>query len=107
MDKQTFTAAAGRYVQAFGNGAHGAIDAWRSGGEWLGQHAATRWDAAFAQARPQLSAETRRNAANARKVFARYYNSGLALATSGATIAVDSVVQAAEAALERVQPRTA
>lgn len=107
MDTQTFTAAAGRFVQAFGNGAHGAIDAWRSGGERLGAATARRWDDAFERSRAQLSAETRRNAANARKVFARYYNNGLALAAGGATIAVDTMVQAAEAALDRVQPRAA
>ncbi len=100
MDKQSFTAAAGQFVHAFGEGAHGAIDAWREGGERLGQFAAKRWDNAFEQSRAQLSAETRRNAANARRVFARYYGQGLALSTAGATVAVDTVVQAAQAALQ-------
>jgi hypothetical protein len=101
MDKQTLTAAANRFVQAFGDGAHGAIGAWREGGERLGRFAGERWDTAFAQSRAQLSAETRRNATNARKVFARYYNQGLSLSTAGATVAVDTVVQAAQAALQQ------
>jgi hypothetical protein len=76
MDKQTLTAAANRFVQAFGDGAHGAIGAWREGGERLGRFAGERWDTAFAQSRAQLSA-------------------------AGATVAVDTVVQAAQAALQQ------
>jgi hypothetical protein len=103
MDKQAFITTADRCVQAFGEGAHGAIGAWRQGGERLGQFVAQRWDAAFEESRSQLSAETRRNATNARRVFARYYRQGLAVSTAGATVAVDTLVQAAEAALRRTQ----
>lgn len=101
MNNQDFTTTATHLIDAFGTAAHSAIGAWRAGGERLGEFSAQRWDRAFQQARPNLSAETRRNAANARKVFGRYYTRGLQLSTSGADVAVDTVVQAAAATLER------
>ncbi len=99
----TFTTAASQLVDAFGTTAHGAIDAARAGGERLGSFAAHRWDRAFREASPQLSAETRRNAANARKVFARYWRQGLDLSTTGAGRAVDTFVQVAGSAIERAE----
>lgn len=101
MNTTQITANATHLIEAFGTTAHSAIDAWRAGGERLGEFTAQRWDRAFKQASPQLSAETRRNANNARKVFGRYYARGLALGTSGAEVAVDTLVQAAAAAVER------
>ena len=101
MNTQAFTQTASQVVDAFGTTAHSAIDAYRAGGERLGEFASERWNSAFAQARPQLSAETRRNAANARKVFGRYYRQGLALSTGGAAIAVDTLVELAGNALAR------
>jgi hypothetical protein len=98
-----FTTSTVRFVEAFGTTAHSAIDAWRAGGERLGRVAAHRWDSAFEQARPHLSAETRRDAANARKVAARYWRQGLHVSTSGADAAVDALVQAAGTALERAE----
>jgi hypothetical protein len=92
-----------RFVEAFGTTAHSAIAAWRAGGERLGDVAAQRWDSAFAQARPQLSAETRRNAAQARKVAARYWRQGLQASTGGADAAVDALVQVAGSALQRAE----
>lgn len=103
MTTAAFTDTATQFLEAFGATAHGAIDAYRAGGDRLGELASSRWDTAFEQARPQLSAETRRNAANARKVFGRYYRQGLQLSASGAEVAVDTLVQAAGAALERAQ----
>ena len=103
MNTTTFTTACTSALEAFGATAHGAIDAYRTGGERLGEFAAERWDRAFEQARPQLSAETRRNAANARKVFARYYRRGLAVSSSGAAVAVDTLVEAGASALDRAE----
>jgi len=97
----TITTTASQLVDAFGSTAHSAIDAARAGGERLGSLAAQRWDHAFRQASPQLSAETRRNAANARKVFARCWRQGLTLSTEGAERAVDTFVQVAGSAIER------
>ncbi|TFZ00354.1 hypothetical protein [Ramlibacter humi] len=103
MTTAAFRDTATQFIEAIGTTAHGAIDAYRAGGERLGEFASARWDGAFEQARPQLSAETRRNAANARKVFSRYYRQGLQLSASGAEVAVDTLVQAAGAALERAE----
>jgi hypothetical protein len=97
----TVAATASQFVQAFGATAHSAIAACRAGGERLGALTAERWDRAFAQAKPRLKPQTRRNAANARKVFGRYYRQGLALSTSGAGIAVDTLVQVADGAIAR------
>ena len=101
MDKQEITTAATAALGRFGNAAHNAIDAWREGGERLAHVARERWDLAFEQAKPQLSTETRKNAANARKVFARYYDRALSLSADGAGIAVDTFVGAAIAGIER------
>lgn len=105
MDNARFTTTAAQLVEAFGTTAHGAIGAWRAGNERLADFAAERWDRAFEQSRPQLSAETRRNAANARKVFARYWRQGLERSTDGAGAAVDALVTAAEGALRRTAAR--
>lgn len=101
MNKTDIASTASQFVEAFGSTAHTAIGAYRSGGDRLGEFAARRWDRAFRQASPRLSAETRRNAANARKVFSRYYRQGLALSSSGAGVVVDTLVQAAGTAIER------
>jgi hypothetical protein len=90
-------------VEAFGTTAHSAIGAWRAGGDRLGAFAADRWDNAFRQASPRLSAETRRNAAHARKVFSRYYRQGLDISSSGAVAVVDTLVQGAGSAIERAE----
>jgi hypothetical protein len=105
MNTQAFTQTAGQAIEAFGTTAHSAIGACRAGGERLGEFAAARWDRAFAQARPQLSAQTRRNALNARKVFSRYYRQGLQLSTGGAEAAVDTLVQVAGKAIARAADR--
>lgn len=96
-----FPDVAHQWIDGFDSTAHQVIGAWREGGERLGQVARQRWDAAFRQSSPELSAETRRNAAHARKVFAGYYNKGVALSSSGAEVAVDTIVQTARTAVER------
>jgi hypothetical protein len=101
MDKQEFTRNATQTLARFGEAAHTVIGMYREGGERLAGLAGERWDAAFQQAKPQLSAETRRNAANARKVFGRYYAQGLALTAEGAAVVVDTCLGAAIAGVER------
>ncbi len=103
MNDNRITATAAQFVEAFGSNAHGAIDACIAGGERLGGFAAERWDRAFEQASPRLSAETRRNAANAREVFSRYYRQGLERSGGGAARAVDAMVKAAGSAIERAE----
>ncbi len=101
MNANQFNSAATQWVDGFGSVAHTAIGAWREGGNRLGDFTRARWDAAFTEASPKLSAETRRNAANARKVIGGYYTKGVALSASGAEVAVDTIVQAARQGLER------
>lgn len=94
-------AVAEQVIDSFDSAAHHAIDAWREGSERLGAAAKGRWDAAFEESKPQLSAETRKNAAHARKVIGGYYTTGTALAASGAEVAVSTMVQVARVAVER------
>ena len=102
MDKHEITAATTAAFGRFGDAAHGAITLYREGGERLARAAGERWDLAFERAKPQLSAETRKNATHAKKVFARYYDRALSLSADGAGIAVDTFVGAAIAGIERV-----
>lgn len=101
MDKQALSSTARQWIAGFDSNAHRAIDAWRAGGERLGGVARERWDTAFAQARPKLSAETRRNATHAREVFADIYAKGIVLSAGGAQAAVETLVGAAHAAVDR------
>jgi hypothetical protein len=98
-----FAATATQVVEAFESTAHTAIDAFSAGGERLGDFAAARWDRAFKETSPRLTPETRRNAANARRVVGRYYRQGLSLSTTGATAVVSTLVQAAGTAIERAE----
>lgn len=100
MNPNAFTTAT-HLVESFGTTAHSALDACREGGERLGSIAGARWDRAFKQASPRLTPETRRNAAHARKVFARYYRQGLQASTTGAGTVVDTLVSVAETAIDR------
>lgn len=102
MDKQEFTAAATAAFTRFGTAAHKAIEMYREGGERLATAANERWDAAFEESKPELSAETRKNAKHARDVFSRYYGRGLDLSADGAVVAVDTFVGASIAGIERV-----
>ena len=111
MNTTQFSNAAANVIEAFGTTAHSAIDAYRAGGERLGQFAGQRWNTAFRKAGPQLTAETRKNAAHAKKVVGAYYSRGLRVSASGAEVAVDTAVQLAAGAVERAcafaQERTA
>jgi hypothetical protein len=101
MDKQALGSTARQWITGFDGNARRAIDAWREGGDRLGGIARERWDSAFAQAQPQLSADTRRDAAHARDVFAGLYAKGIVLSASGAQAAVQALVEAARAAVDR------
>ena len=101
MTAERITAVATQLVDGFDSTAHQFIDAWRDSSERLGTAAKQRWDAALKESSPELSAETRRNATHAQKVFAGYYTKAVALGTSGAEVAVDTLVQVARTAIER------
>jgi len=105
MDKpdfKNFASAAKAGIANFGTAAHKAIDLYREGGERLAAVAGERWDTAFRQSKKELDADTRKNAQHAREVFARYYERGLALSADGAVVAVDTLVGAWIAGIDRV-----
>jgi hypothetical protein len=101
MNTEQITKVATQVVDGFDTTAHTLIDAWRDGGERLGAVAKQRWDAALKESAKQLDAETKKNAQHARAVFGTYYTRGIHMSASGATVAVDTMVQAARAAIER------
>lgn len=103
MKQSSFSIAAHNAIEALGSTAHSAIGAWSTGGETLGTMADRRWKKSFADASPRLSAETRRNAAHARKVIGGYYARGLKQSVGGAASVVDAVVAAAAGAVDRVE----
>ncbi|MBG9387783.1 hypothetical protein [Caenimonas aquaedulcis] len=101
MDTHQISTAAIDLVGKFGHGAHQVIDLYREGGERAKAGLEARWDAAFEQSKPQLTAETRKNAARARKAFSAFYAKTLAMSASGAEVAVDTFVGATVTAIAR------
>jgi hypothetical protein len=102
MTKHEFTDVATNALGQFGNAAHQVIALYREGGERIAAAANERWDTAFAQAKPQLDAETRKNAKHFKEVVGGYWTRAIALSTDGATIAIDTVVGAAITGVERM-----
>jgi hypothetical protein len=96
-----FSQVAEQIIAGFDTTAHTVIDAWRKGGERLGDAARERWDAALKESGPKLSAETKRNANQAREFFGEFYTRGIHLSAGGAEVAVDTLVQVARTAAER------
>lgn len=105
MDAAHLTSIATRLVDGFDSNAHQLIALWRDSSERLGAAARQRWDAAMQESSPELSAETRRNARHAQKVFAGYYGKAVAMGTSSAEVAVNTVVHAARNAIGRAVSR--
>jgi len=101
MDTSTFSTAATNALANFGISAHHLIGVYREGGERLATTLEQRWKAALKEASPQLTAETRRNAARAQQAFSASYSKGLALTADGAEVVIDTLVGAAVAAVER------
>lgn len=101
MKTQSFTANATSLIGSFGNAAHQAIEAYREGGERLATVLEQRYKAALKETGPQLTPETRKNAAHAQQVFSGYYAKGLTLTADGAVVVVDTLVGAAVTAVER------
>ena len=101
MQSNEFTSTTTGLVETFGSTARNVIAAYLEGGERLGDLASKRWNAALKETSPQLTAETRKNAAHAKEVFGGYYSRGLQLSASGAVVAVDTLVQVTTTAIER------
>ncbi len=88
-------------IATAGTTAHQAIDIYRAGATRLNDFATARWNAALSESAPQLTAETRKNAAHLQKVCSGYYARGIALTADGAKVVVDTLVGAALATTER------
>ena len=101
MNATQFTKTATGVIASAGTTAHQVIDAYQSGATRLNEFATDRWNSALKQSAPQLTAETRKNATHARKVFSGYYTKGLAMSADGATVVVDTLVGVARATTER------
>ena len=102
MTKQEFTTATTTALGQFGNAAHQAIEFWREGAERIATLANERWDLAFEEAKSQLDVETRKNAKHFQDVVGGYWSRAVTMSSDGATIAVDTLVGAAIAGVERV-----
>lgn len=101
MTTTEFSKTATGVIATVGSTAHQIIDAYRAGGERINQAFTQRWNAALKESAPQLTPETRKNAAHAQKVFSGYYTKGIALTADGATVVVDTLVGAALATTQR------
>ena len=101
MNTKTFKTTATGAIASFGTNAHHAIGLYREAGERFAGVVDQRWKAAWKESSPKLSAETRKNAMHAKQVFGGYYAKGLALSADSAEVAVDTVVGAAIAAVDR------
>jgi len=88
-------------IATFGTTSHKLIASAHAGGNHLNAAFTRRWNAALKESSPQLSAETRRNAAHAQKVFSGYCTRGLDLSAGGAKAVVDTLVSAALTTTER------
>lgn len=78
-----------------GQSAHKAISLYRQGGERLLNATEQSWNRALKASSAELTAETRKNASHAQKVFSGYCAKGLAMSADGATVVVDTLVGAA------------
>ncbi|WP_048441855.1 hypothetical protein [Caenimonas sp. SL110] len=100
MTTEKITATAKTVIANVGNTAHQGVGLYRKGGKRLATVMGKRWDAAFKDASPKLSAETRKNAAHAQEVIGSYYSRGLALSADGAVVVIDTLVGGAITAID-------
>jgi len=110
MDTTRITTHARAWINGAGDVAHRAIDAGHAAGEQLAATADARWRRAMRESAPQLSAETRRNANQAKRALGRRYQRALVLARDGAHGVVDTAVGIALAGTDRaasLAPRAA
>ena len=94
-------------IATSGKTASNVIKAYRAGGELMADMLNQRWNRAMRQSRPELSAETAKNAAAARSAFTTYYTRGLDITSEGAQQVVKQIVRAAEAGVERAAANAA
>ncbi len=101
MNSSNFSTTATGVVANLGNTAHHMIGMYRDGGERIAGALEQRWKSALKETSPQLTAETRKNAARAQQKFSAYYAKSLAVTADGAEVVVDTLVGATVAAIER------
>lgn len=89
-------------IASYGNTAKNVIHAYRAGGDRMVDFLEQRWDSAFKESSPQLTAEVRQNALNAQKVLGSYYAKGVAMTTESAESAVDKFVKFVAEGVEQV-----
>ncbi len=94
-------------IATSGKTASNVIKAYRAGGELMADMLNQRWNRAMRQSRPELSAETAKNAAAARSAFTTYYTRGLDITSEGAQQVVKQIVRVAEAGVERAAANAA
>ena len=82
-------------ITLVGQTAHKGIDLYRQGGERLLSATEQSWNRALKASSAELTAETRKNAKHAQKVFSGYCAKGLVVTADGATVLVDTLVGAA------------
>ena len=101
MTAKNLSTVATELIETSGKTAHNVIKAYRAGGERVVSLIEQRWNSALRQSRPELSAETARNASAAQLAFSVYYTKGLMLTTDGAEYVVKQLVNLAGAGVER------
>ena len=102
MSAKNLSTVAGNLIESYGNTAKNVIDAYRAGGERVVSLLEQRWNRAVEGSRPQLTAETVKNASAAQLAFSVYYIKGLSLTTNGAQQVVSQLVKVLEDGVERL-----
>lgn len=102
MSAKNLSTVASNLIESYGNTAKNVIDAYRAGGERVVSLLEQRWNRALEESRPQLTAETVKNASAAQLAFSVYYIKGLSLTTNGAQQVVSQLVKVLEDGVERL-----
>ncbi len=101
MSAQQLSTVAYDVIVASGNTAKNVINAYRAGGERVGELLEQSWDSAFAQSRAQLSVETAKNATAAKQMIGGYYAKSLTVTSDSATDVVAQLVKVLGGGVER------
>ncbi len=93
MSQPSLSHVATDLIQTYGNTARNVINAYRAGGERLGDLFEQRYVRALKASSSELAPEVRENALATQKMVSAYYAKGIALTTEGAAAVVDNVVK--------------
>ncbi len=106
MTAPKLSTVATRLVQTYGNTAHNVVNAYRAGGERMGQLLEQRYTRALLATGDKLSPEVRENALVTQKIISAYYVKGIELASQGAGALIDNVIKYTGMGLEQVAANT-